>query len=52
MEFLQRLGFGNALATAFGGGGGAGVASGDYAVVLSVGGKSYREKLRVERSGQ
>jgi hypothetical protein len=50
MEFLQRLGFGNSMAALFGGGGGSGVASGDYVVVLSVGGKTYRQKLRVEKS--
>ena len=50
MEFLQRLGFGNSMAALFGGGSGAGVASGDYAVVLTVGGKAYRQKLRVEKS--
>jgi len=52
MEFLQRLGFGNAMATAFAGGGGSSVSSGDYAVVLSVGGKTVKQKLRVERSMQ
>jgi hypothetical protein len=52
MEFLQRLGFGNAMATAFAGGGGSSVASGDYAVVLTVGGKTVKQKLRVERSMQ
>ena len=50
MEFLQRLGFGNVLATAFGGGGGNAVAAGDYVVVLNVGGKTLRQKLRVERT--
>ncbi|HSQ31952.1 MAG TPA: hypothetical protein VLN49_18970, partial [Gemmatimonadaceae bacterium] len=50
MEFLQRLGFGNALASAFGGGGGNAVAAGDYVIVLNVGGKTLRQKLRVERT--
>ena len=48
LEFLQTLGFGNAGFAAFGGGG-AGVASGDYVVVLNVGGKTLRQKIRVER---
>jgi hypothetical protein len=49
LEFLQTLGFGNAGFAAFGGGG-AGVASGDYVVVLNVGGKTLRQKIRVERA--
>jgi len=49
LDFLQTLGFGNAAFAAFGGGGGAGVSSGDYVVVLSVGGKTLRQKIRVER---
>jgi hypothetical protein len=48
LDFLQTLGFGNAAFAAFGGGG-AGVSSGDYVVVLTVGGKTYRQKIRVER---
>src|SRR6185436_10724202 len=47
LDFLQTLGFGNAALAAFGGGGGAGVSSGDYVVVLSVGGKTLRQKIRV-----
>ncbi|HET7373415.1 MAG TPA: hypothetical protein VFJ20_08505, partial [Gemmatimonadaceae bacterium] len=50
MEFLQRLGFGNAMATAFGGGGSNAVAAGDYMVVMTVGGKTLKQKLRVERA--
>ena len=50
MEFLQRLGFGNAMATAFGGGGGNAVAAGDYMVVTTIGGKTLKQKLRVERA--
>ena len=50
LDFLQTLGFGNAALAAFGGGGGAGVSSGDYVVVLSVGGKTLRQKIRVERA--
>jgi hypothetical protein len=52
MEFLQRLGFGNAMASVFGGGGSATVAAGDYAVVMNVAGKTLRQKLRVERTMQ
>jgi len=52
LDFLQTLGFGNAAFAAFGGGGGAGVSSGDYVVVLSVGGKTLRQKIRVERAIQ
>jgi hypothetical protein len=50
LDFLQTLGFGNAALAAFGGGGGAGVSSGDYVAVLSVGGKTFRQKIRVERA--
>jgi hypothetical protein len=49
-EFMQTLGFGNAGFAAFGGGG-AGVATGDYVAVMTVGGKTLRQKLRVERGG-
>jgi hypothetical protein len=52
LDFLQTLGFGNAAFAAFGGGGGAGVSSGDYVAVLSVGGKTFRQKIRVERAMQ
>jgi len=52
LDFLQTLGFGNAALAAFGGGGGAGVASGDYVAVLTVGGKTLRQKIRVERAMQ
>jgi hypothetical protein len=50
LEFLQTLGFGNAAFAAFGGGG-SGVATGDYVAVMSVGGKTLRQKVRVERGG-
>jgi hypothetical protein len=50
MEFLQRLGFGNALASAFSGGAASTVAAGDYVVVLTAGGKTYRQTLRVEKA--
>jgi hypothetical protein len=50
LDFLQTLGFGNAALAAFGGGGGAGVSSGDYVAVVSVGGKTLRQKIRVERA--
>jgi hypothetical protein len=49
-EFMQTLGFGNAGFAAFGGGG-AGVATGDYVAVMTVGGKTLRQKVRVERGG-
>ncbi|MGE5102801.1 MAG: WD40/YVTN/BNR-like repeat-containing protein, partial [Deltaproteobacteria bacterium] len=47
-EFLQTLGFPNAGFAAFGGGG-PGVATGDYVAVMTVGGKTLRQKVRVER---
>ena len=47
-EFMQRLGFSNAGFSAFGGGG-AGVETGDYVAVMTVGGKTLRQKVRVER---
>jgi photosystem II stability/assembly factor-like uncharacterized protein len=50
LEFLQTLGFGNAAFAAFGGGG-SGVATGDYVAVMSVGGKTLRQKVRVEHGG-
>ena len=49
-EFMQTLGFGNAGFAAFGGGG-PGVATGDYVAVLTAGGKTLRQKVRVERGG-
>jgi photosystem II stability/assembly factor-like uncharacterized protein len=48
LEFMQTLGFGNAAFAAFAGGG-AGVATGDYVAVMTVGGKTLRQKVRVER---
>jgi len=50
LEFLQTLGFGNSAFAAFGGGG-PGVATGDYVAVMTVGGKTLRQKVRVERGG-
>jgi hypothetical protein len=47
---MQTLGFGNAAFAAFAGGGGAGVATGDYVAVMTVGGKTLRQKVRVERA--
>jgi hypothetical protein len=47
-EFMQTLGFGTAGFAAFGGGG-PGVATGDYVAVLTVDGKTLRQKVRVER---
>jgi hypothetical protein len=49
LDFMQTLGFGNAALAAFGGGGAAGVATGDYVAVMTVGGKTLRQKVRVER---
>jgi hypothetical protein len=49
LEFLQTLGFGNAGFAAFAGGGGAGVTTGDYLAVMTVGGKTLRQRIRVER---
>ena len=49
LEFLQTLGFGGNLFAAFAGGGGTGVATGDYVAVMTVGGKTLRQKIRVER---
>ena len=40
LEFLQTLGFGGNLFVVFAGGGGAGVATGDYVAVMTVGGKT------------
>ena len=50
LGFLQTLGFGQAGFAAFAGGGGAGVAPGDYIVSMTVGGRTLRQKLRVERA--
>jgi methyl coenzyme M reductase beta subunit len=47
---MQTLGFANATFAAFGGGG-PGVATGDYVAVMTVGGKTLRQKIRVERGG-
>ena len=49
LGFLQTLGFSGG---GFGGFGAATstVSSGDYVVVLNVGGKTYRQKLRVEKA--
>jgi hypothetical protein len=49
LNFLQTLGFSQA-GFGFGAGGGAGVAPGDYLVSISVGGKTLKQKLRVERA--
>ncbi len=49
LEFLQTLGFGGNLFAAFAGGGGTGVATGDYVAVVTVGGKTLRQRIRVER---
>jgi hypothetical protein len=49
LEFLQTLGFGGNLFAAFAGGGGTGVATGDYVAVMNVGGTTLRQKIRVER---
>ena len=49
MNFLQTLGFGNAGFAAFAGGG-AGVPPGDYLVVMTAGGKTLKQKVRVERA--
>lgn len=47
LNFLSTLGF----STGFGGGGGPGtsVAPGDYAAVLTVGGRTMKQRVRVER---
>jgi len=49
LGFLQTLGFGQAGFGAFGGGG-AGVAPGDYLVSITAGGKTLKQKIRVERA--
>jgi hypothetical protein len=49
LGFLQTLGFGSAGFAAFAGGA-AGVAPGDYIVTMTVGGRTLRQKLRVERA--
>lgn len=49
LNFLSTLGFN----TGFGGGGGGTattVAPGDYAIVLTVGGRTMKQKVRVERA--
>jgi photosystem II stability/assembly factor-like uncharacterized protein len=51
LDFLQTLGFGGNLFAAFAGGGGSGVATGDYVAVITVGGKTLRQRIRVERAG-
>lgn len=48
LNFLSTLGF----STGFGGGGGGGASTvlpGDYVVVLTVGGRTMKQKIRVER---
>jgi hypothetical protein len=49
LGFLQTLGLGDPTAAVFGGSGG-GVAAGDYVAVMTVGGKTLRQKLRVEKA--
>jgi photosystem II stability/assembly factor-like uncharacterized protein len=49
LGFLQTLGFGDPTAAVFGGAG-AGVAAGDYMAVMTVGGKTLKQKVRVEKS--
>jgi hypothetical protein len=49
LGFLQTLGFSQSGFGAFGGGG-AGVATGDYLVSITVAGKTLKQKLRVERA--
>jgi hypothetical protein len=49
LGFLQTLGFGQAGFAAFAGGA-AGVAPGDYVAVMTIGGKTLRQKIRVERA--
>ena len=46
LSFLQTLGF----PLNFGGGGGSDVAPGDYLVSITVGGKTYKQRVRVERA--
>ena len=46
---MQTLGFGDPTAAFFGGAGGS-VAAGDYVAVMTVGGKTLRQKIRVEKS--
>jgi len=45
---MQTLGFGDPTA-AFFGGGGSSVAAGDYVAVMTVNGKTLRQKIRVEK---
>jgi hypothetical protein len=48
LSFLQNLGF---TQLGFGGfGGDAGVSPGDYLVSITVGGKTFKQKVRVERA--
>jgi hypothetical protein len=49
LNFLQNLGFGSSTAALFGGGGPAQVPPGDYLVSITVGGRTLKQKLRVER---
>ena len=49
LGFMQTLGFGDPTAAFFGGAAG-GIAAGDYVAVMSVGGKTFRQKIRVEKA--
>jgi len=49
LNFMQTLGFGDPTA-AFFGGTGSSVAAGDYVAVMTVNGKTLRQKIRVEKS--
>jgi hypothetical protein len=49
LGFMQTLGFGDPTAAFFGGTGGS-VAAGDYVAVMTVNGKTLRQKIRVEKS--
>jgi hypothetical protein len=51
LNFLQTLGFGDPTA-AFFGGAGSSVAAGDYVAVMTVNGKTLRQKIRVEKPNQ
>src|SRR5262249_40236555 len=48
LGFMQTLGFGDPTAAFFGGAGGS-VAAGDYVAVMTVNGKTLRQKIRVEK---